>query len=324
MDNYKLSIIIAMYNSEKYISDCLESIIQSDLPKECFEVIIINDGSTDNGPKIAQEYCAKYENFKYLTQYNQGQSVARNYGIKECHGEYIWCVDSDDAISSDVFSVFNKLVESPDVDILEFKAKQIEEDGSFVNVVGENKLPYNTILSGRDAICGGYQPATMWRLFARKDLLIKNNLFFVPGIIHQDAELAYRLYAHAEKVIFVDDPLYIYINHPNSTINAPTSEKKLKRLLDDIVVLKSFSRLSQEHLSDSLMSEVIKHKSMDVLFGIVYTLFRKRKEYSIDNINKKVIKKLREEELYPINYDYHSFKKNIVKRILNIESVLYI
>ena len=84
----KLSIIIPMYNAEKYIVDCLDSILKSDLPKGEYEVIIVNDGSKDKGPEIAQVYVSKHENFRYLTQENQGQSVARNYGIKEARGEY--------------------------------------------------------------------------------------------------------------------------------------------------------------------------------------------------------------------------------------------
>lgn len=317
MENCKLSIIIAMYNAEKFICDCLESILQSDLPKEIYEIVVVNDGSTDNGPSVVQEYVSLYDNIIFLTQENQGQSVARNYGIQQCHGEYIWCVDSDDMVLPIINSVFNILIEDPEIDILEFKAKQIEEEGSFVNIVGEYKLPYNTILSGRDAICGGYQPATMWRLFVKKELLLNNNLFFVPGIIHQDAELAYRLYAHANSVVFIDEPLYVYVNHPNSTINSP--QKKLKRLLDDIVVMKSFSKLALDYQCDPEMSEVINLKSQNIIFGIVFTLFRRRKEYSEEGINRKVIDKLKEEKLYPIKYNYHSLKKNIVKSFLNIE-----
>ena len=89
---YKVSIIIPMYDAEKYIENCLKSILKSNLSKKDYEIIIINDGSTDNGPVVAQQYAKEFDNILYPTQYNQGQSVARNYGITESRGKYIWCM----------------------------------------------------------------------------------------------------------------------------------------------------------------------------------------------------------------------------------------
>ena len=85
----KLSIIIPLYNAGKYIVKCLDSIQTSDLNIHDYEVIIVNDGSTDDGPEMAQRYAKEHENFFYYTQENQGQSVARNYGIHEANGKYI-------------------------------------------------------------------------------------------------------------------------------------------------------------------------------------------------------------------------------------------
>ena len=90
-----------MYNAEKYIGICLDSILGSNLLKEEYEIVIVNDGSQDKSPEIAQNYAAKYSNVTYLTQENQGQSTARNYGIKTCQGEYVWCVDADDKLISE-------------------------------------------------------------------------------------------------------------------------------------------------------------------------------------------------------------------------------
>ena len=97
---YKLSIIIPMYNAEKYIGICLDSILDSNLLKEEYEIVIVNDGSQDKSSEIAQDYASRYSNVAYLTQENQGQSTARNYGIKSCQGEYVWCVDADDKLIS--------------------------------------------------------------------------------------------------------------------------------------------------------------------------------------------------------------------------------
>ena len=85
-----ISIIIPMYNAEQYISNCLDSILASSLPVERYEIIVVNDGSTDDGPNIAQMYAQQQVNITYITQANQGLSVARNLGIKKCIGKYVW------------------------------------------------------------------------------------------------------------------------------------------------------------------------------------------------------------------------------------------
>lgn len=125
-----LSIIIPMYNAEKYIEECLDSILNSNLPKKLYELVIVNDGSKDKSPEIAQNYAAKYSNVTYLTQENQGQSTARNYGIKTCKGEYVWCVDADDkVISEQLTKIIEALDEYKNLDILAVQLQNVTEEG---------------------------------------------------------------------------------------------------------------------------------------------------------------------------------------------------
>lgn len=323
MDKYKLSIIIPMYNAEKYIENCLDSILNSDLPKDEYEVIIINDGSKDNSPEIAQKYVEKHKNFKYLTQENQGQSVARNYGIKECNGKYIWFVDADDMVSSNIYRAYSKIFRNDSLDILEFKAKYITEDNKTIKILWDRNFEYNNIYAGRDVICDGYMPTTIWNLFIKRDFLIENSLFFIPGITHQDSELVYRMFSYAKHVKFIEDIAYIYIKRENSTTTAMSIEKTLKRLLDDITIIKSFSNLAQKFEDkDNELSLVIQNHSNSLLFGVLFTLLKNKKKLSIDEINKKVLSKLKEENYYPVKINFRSIKKNLLKNIFNIEYFL--
>ena len=92
----KLSIIIPVYKTEQYLHRCLSSILDQDVDKSLYEVLVVNDGSPDNSQAIIDEYCAKYDNVSCLVQTNQGQSVSRNRGVELARGEYIWFLDSDD------------------------------------------------------------------------------------------------------------------------------------------------------------------------------------------------------------------------------------
>lgn len=92
-----------MYNCERYIADCLESILQIDLPTDDYEVIVINDGSTDNSLALVNNFAERYHNIHCMTTSNQGQAAARNTGIKQSKGRYLWFVDADDKIDADEF-----------------------------------------------------------------------------------------------------------------------------------------------------------------------------------------------------------------------------
>ncbi|HIU39045.1 MAG TPA: glycosyltransferase, partial [Candidatus Limisoma intestinavium] len=93
-----LSIIIPSYNSEKYISKCLDSCVKQDLQPNEYEIIIVNDGSNDRTFEIAQNYASSHCNIKIVTTINQGVCIARNTGMKEAAGEFLWFIDSDDYI----------------------------------------------------------------------------------------------------------------------------------------------------------------------------------------------------------------------------------
>lgn len=318
-NNYKLSIIIPMYNSEKYIANCLDSILNSDLPKGEYEVIIVNDGSTDKCPLIAQKYVRRHNDFHYLTQENQGQSVARNKGIEACHGEYVWFIDSDDMISSKVMSAYIMLADSS-FDILAFQLRIENEQGQFIRMECEQpNIPHDVIMTGRDAIIWGYRPSSVCSLWVRRRYLLENDFFFKIGITHQDVELSYRIFASSSKVIFMTHAIYIYILHPNSTSQSIDPTKKMKYLFDDIVVYQSFKKLAKQMVNDRELSFSIENRAQNVLFSLVYSLFCQRKEWKPLGINKAVINKMKKDNLYPLHGPFDSWKKRLMSYILNIE-----
>ena len=124
-----LSIIIPVYNVEKYIRKTLESIFESTFPKSEFEVIVVNDGTKDNSISIVNEFAAKFDNLKIINQENQGLSVARNTGLKAARGKYVWFVDSDDWVEYDSLPFLLKHLEHSDKDVLMFKIREYDEEG---------------------------------------------------------------------------------------------------------------------------------------------------------------------------------------------------
>ena len=97
---YKVSVIVPIYNAEKYLRDCLDSLLMQSMPQSDLEVLLINDGSDDSSGEICKEYCMLNDNFKYFSKENEGLSATRNYGLKMAKGKYIAYCDSDDKYAS--------------------------------------------------------------------------------------------------------------------------------------------------------------------------------------------------------------------------------
>ena len=323
---YKLSIIIPMYNAEKYIGICLDSILDSNLLKEEYEIVIVNDGSQDKSSEIAQDYASRYSNVAYLTQENQGQSTARNYGIKSCQGEYVWCVDADDKlISAQLPKLIDALDEYENLDILAVQLQNVTEEGKYLDIECTQPLvEHNRIISGIEAVISGYIPSSICALIVRRELFVENDIFFVKGITHQDVELTYRLMPHAKFVMFSNLIPYLYIYHPNSTSKSLVPEKKIKYIKDDIYIIKSFQKLALSYKQDNLLLyKVIYNQSQNVLFSLVYSLYKNKKTWCDMGINTAVVAELKKEKLYPIRGKFDSIKKTICARLfLNIPCVL--
>lgn len=308
-----------MYNAGKYVANCLDSILASDLPKGQYEVVIVNDGSKDDGPAIAKRYVERNEDFKYLEQENQGLSVARNTGISASEGEYIWCVDSDDLIEKKINYILDKIEELGNPDIFSTKLNYVTESGKFIACVWDFPGNMNRLMKGREAILNGFNPSSVCVLFIKHELMKKNNLAFYPGITHQDSELSYKLFAHADTVFFSEYVPYIYIRHPNTTLTSKDPKKIIKRHTDDIIIVKSFAELAKRYeKNDPELAEVIHQRSRNLNFGMVYSLYKRKKEYKPFGISDVVLEAMKKEGQYPLKGSYGSWKKTLFSKLLNI------
>ena len=113
-----LSIVVPTYNVEKYIANCLDSLLDQDLSADIYEILVINDGSTDNSPKIATKYSESHDNVIVVNQENGGLSEARNKGIALAKGKYIYFIDSDDYIAKNTLGLIMETLETHDLDLL--------------------------------------------------------------------------------------------------------------------------------------------------------------------------------------------------------------
>lgn len=317
----KLSFIIPLYNAEAYIADCLDSILNSDIDRKEYEIIVIDDGSEDNGLAVVRQYEQKHDNITVLVQENQGQSVARNLGITKAKGDYVWFVDSDDAVNGNLKRLVDVFSRHEDLDILAFMLSVVTEEDEPVRIeCDQSEVKHNEVITGRDAIVMGYNPSSVCALMVRREFIVENGLFFKSGITHQDVELSYKLMAHAKKVYFSNYAPYVYILHPNSTSQSVNPQKKLKYLCDDIIIIQSFRELADKFQDADLeLANTIRNRSNNVLWGMVYSLRQKRKQWKELGIQEELINRLKDAGMYPMRERFDSWKKQLMAKLLNCE-----
>ena len=216
----KVSIIVPVYNTEKYLSKCLDSLINQDFSD--YEIIIVNDGSTDNSEDIINDYANKYDNIKTFKKKNGGLSSARNYGLAKAIGKYITFVDSDDYVEKDflkeLYNAINK--DNSDIAVCEF---------SYVYSSGKVIRSYSNLNYTEDTLKKYLltPPMAPIRMF-KKELFEYRK--FKERIYYEDLDLCPKFAKIAKKVSFVDLSLYNYLMRDNSIMH----QKELNSKLNDI------------------------------------------------------------------------------------------
>lgn len=208
-----------MYNVEKYITDCVNSILTQILDID--EIIIIDDGSTDNSYKICKDIVQDKQNVVILQQENKGLGATRNYGMDIAKGDYILFVDSDDMLKENTLFDLRKIVEANSIDMLFFGADILVECDykCSKDQYERSNIMMNTIVSGKDMFVvlypRRYMPSACLSL-DRREFLLEEQLRFPEGILHEDNLFTFEAIMQAKKVLCLKERYYIRRYRPNS------------------------------------------------------------------------------------------------------------
>lgn len=236
----KLSIVIPVYNVERYIEKCLKSCINQDIQEYDYEIIVVNDGTPDNSMEIVRRIADNHSNIHIIDQQNQGLSAARNNGFAIAKGEYVWFIDSDDWIEENCLGRITTILNT-EVDLLQLKYRLTYDDESLNKDI--NITTYKGIISGKEVSLMGGLPIPAQFTIYRADFLRSNKLAFFNGIYHEDMEFKPRVLYYAEKVSFDDTISYNYYQRTTGSI---TSVFTIKRANDIIIVANSLYNFSRE------------------------------------------------------------------------------
>lgn len=254
--NLQLSIIVPVYNVEKYIRPCIESIFKQDLDEDCFEVIIVNDGTPDHSMEVIQDIVERHKNITVLNQENQGLSVARNNGIAAAKGEYILMPDSDDLlVENSLKPLLEKALETKvDLLVADFRVMTNEEIESAYNYSQNQETKLNfTEKTGIQLFLEDLDPiqSFVWRVLYKREFLQKSHISFFPGITYQDRPFIHECYLRANRCLKASHLLYIYRKGHSTAASFALTEKKAKDYCISIVQIWNLAKklnLSQEVL----------------------------------------------------------------------------
>lgn len=240
-----LSIIIPVYNVEKYIKKALESIYSQSFSHNEVEVIVVNDGTPDNSMLIVEEFERLYNNLHIINQQNKGLSGARNTGLKVAKGQYVWFVDSDDWVEPNSIPLILERIKGADGEVFVFRIKEYDENG---NVIYERRFRKDTefTLTGIDTLLdSSFDHVPMQIFIVNKAFLDNNSLRFVEGIQDEDVEFSARMLLRAKGVVFTTIISYCYLRRTSGNITAGKYMSK-KRINSYFYILKEFSKIEEQ------------------------------------------------------------------------------
>ena len=317
----KLSVIIPVYNGEKTLKRCIESVLKQ--KDEDIEIIIINDGSTDASDKIVQEY--KEKNPKIISYYqkkNTGVADTRNYGIKKAKGKYILFLDADDYLDIHLYGLVKQYMEK-DIDLIKFKLQREDEKGNIIETVNgpvfENKTGEEGFeeLYATDVLLDSPCVYVM-----KKDIFIKNKLEFKVGTEHEDFGLMPFVIVLAKRMISINFYGYHYVQVEGSITRNDSYEKTKKKAKDALKQYDEALMKIDRYKLNKKIAVTLKIYYTNAILLKIETLEKKdqkeyikeiRKRKMTKNIKAKNIKQLLRKMILSLNIKWYLNLRRKVK-----------
>lgn len=253
----RISVITPLYNAEAYIERCINSVLAQG--NDNFELILVDDGSTDGSRAICQRYADNYRNVRYYWKENGGPSAARNYGVLQSTGEFLTFLDADDEIAPVFLEASMSLIEQTGADLVCGDLQQTASSMELPDYTLEEIEKRSEILSSSEMMSRALRNDS---LFSQCCKMAKRSVWgekpFKTGILYEDAEAVYRLIAQSTRIVHISVPLYRYYQNSGSTTNKATGLEKqcldLLRVADEICsyVSKAYPDIAQDALGYKL------------------------------------------------------------------------
>lgn len=250
-----LSIIVPVYNTESYLDECIQSLLEQNISSEDYEIVCVNDGSTDGSLGIMRKYEAEASNLLIIEQENAGVCAARNAGLEIASGDYIWFIDSDDLIQKNILA----------------EIKEKTSSGHFDRIIIDHYVFQGEFPKGKIGTNTSWQDSVVWRNIFRREYLLKHDLrFHYPDLAFgEDALFMYEIKRYFPSTIELKKPYYLHRSRPGSAGSEESSrEEKMKKLRSN---LKETQIMQYYYEKDNVLPETA-DRLMSFLWGTMYRI----------------------------------------------------
>ena len=311
-----LSIIVPVYNVRDYLAACIDSLLDQDLGNEEYEIILVDDGSTDDSGSICDEYAAREGRIRVIHQANQGLSAARNTGVSTASGEYIQFVDSDDYLEANVLKGLLSQIHRDNLDILRFNYENVNDSGG---VVHPNKNPKlysdysSTVTDGKNFLLNRLGFACYaCQFIVRRDLMIQ--FPFTMGIHFEDTEWLTRILPSACRVSSINLVVYFYRIRVGSITKATQIGRIRKNIEDQIRLVGVFKTEGKGVPSPSWYDSMTSITVLSVLNLTARELYSDR---------KRIISAFQKLNIFPLTTHHQTRQAARKIRLINLSPCLY-
>ena len=308
-----LSIVIPAYNVGPYIARCIDSCLAQDIDYGAYEILVIDDGCTDDTISVVRGYAARHANIRIVSQRNAGLGAARNAGIENARGAYIWFVDADDSIRRNTVSALCETATRQQLDILCFDICPVT-GGIAAGALPAQPEHSGRVFSGTDFIAKVNMPPSACTALYRKEFLKARSLKFTPGLLHEDFEFTPRAYCLAQRISYLNVCAYNYLVRDESIMTAPGRRRQKAR--DMLRICDSLYDFSKRHLAEG--TEARKAMTGKINFAFSQSL----RNYSPDVFS---LDEYRRKPYYPLDVSVEGERKWRLKyRLANLSLPLYL
>ena len=313
----KLSIIVPVYNVEKYIVRCIESLLNQNIDLKDYEILVIDDGSTDSSITVIAEYLVNYSNIFVYSQSNSGVSSARNKGIDLAKGEFIYFIDPDDYLAENVLNELIGYSEINNLEILTFNSKgTLSSDlrlSKNENISGEIIKPE----TGYEYIGKREYKNMVWWYLINYEFLKANKIRFIEGRWMEDALFTAQLFLKSNTIGYVDLDVHRHVITPNSAMTSKEPNQYLRVIRDNANAAEVFASIINNLDKKNIYYESCKRRLKTRQQSFVFFMMVRMCQSSIKLKEIKILlKKLEKANSYPLNLFIGEDNKKSIYMIL--------
>ena len=276
-----ISFIVPVYNTELYLEECLDSLLKQNISHEEYEIICVNDGSTDNSSEILHNYASKYHNIVVIDKDNGGVSSARIVGFDVAKGEFIWFFDSDDVLRSESLLSLKSIITENDFDRI--RVGMFIFNGDVSRYIDDNELKINSNATD----------SNVWSSLLSRSFICEHNCRFNTDLAYcEDSVFMFEINSHNPTLFVVDKPLYLYRNRENSAMTSFDVVANKKKIRSHFIAAK----IMKEYYYDNNVGNSIASANLMMSYTW-YTLNSSAKMPKSER--KQIIRAMKKNGLFP-------------------------